>query len=1411
METKQKRPFSLLPTVYGEWHTALKRSEDNTGNMVSMKLPATISEAIEESVKWKMATTGQIPDMKPAGIFLTDTPPLTLVFGKPALPKPQAYGNIDPKVWKAATPEERRAVMDHNNALRAEVNKIPPKRNKGELSTDRNKESPTVRTKEGANAMITTQTPKQEPEVTYSYAILTYMIPMDGESHADLTPSGVRDQGETIMEPYDEVVDEDHQQQEGNVDRVKLYSLKHIPTEAEIMSDYSDQDGDDAIEVPTQECLYTDTVAPPTFNPLHVVFDNGSAIHICSNEALALNLSKQTAKQLGGVVGNKNVTYDKSCNMVNEELGTAAFVQESVANIISQSVAEDAGVSIEFNQLAKTYTLTCPSGAIYTFGRYKTRDMPEKSSHYVMDTRTNMPPVDEQHNKTDTVMIHTTIPTIKHNKTRYTKQENQRADEAMKFLKSMGHPPKATAMSMARSMSNCQISTDDIYRAYDIYGPALEAIKGRTTKVNTKPSLASGIDCEYDADRKQIAEADLMFVYGTAYLVVILSPMEFSFAIPIEGKSTTDIHAALAHVLVECGKRNHTITWIVSDSESTMKTNEIAQLLSEFHAESDNKPSGTHAPRVERRIRFIKDKLRIILQGLPYNVTRNLLKWATQCACRMTNMQTSSSSTDNITPREKFLRRHTNYLTDVGPAFGTYVQCTVPNTNNTMEPRTEGCIMLMPKDSRDTAAYFVLKLSTGKAVVRSHYIELPIPDALIIHINTVASREGIGHPRNDTATYNKSLEEIHETTPTSSEEDTQEREYASQGEYTLPLKETEEGIFESDTVNQDGTNEERHEDHENQCGHSTTLRRSARISQLDKAKQEALYEKRAQEIADATAAQYDFAGSNAMIVDNMTLLTVKQAIEKLGDPARAAIKSELTSLLTKGTFQPVRQSELTEAQFKGVIGSKMFIKEKVNPDGTIEKIKARLVGRGDQQDHTLYHDDLGAYTVERSSIMTVAALAAKEERVVATLDVGTAYLNAKMPAEYPTIHMRIEPTLAIIVTEINPELRAYVHNNGSMYVKLLRALYGCIESAKLWQLHITSTLTDYGFQANPYDCCVLNKVIGKNQITIAIHVDDLLITSKDEDDVNRLVSHLTKVYDKVTVHKGSNLAYLGINLDFSIKGTVTITADGMVEAILADSGVNDLEKPTTSSPATAELYNTQPESPTLMKLESDHFHSMVARLAYLARMCRIECVGAVAFLTTRVTKSTEQDMQKLHHILRYIHQSHRSGHRGFRITPGTGPVQAIVYADAAYGINLDGKSQSGVAVGIGGYGFIDQYSGKQSITAKSSSEAELLCTSSETNRGIRTKNFLEGQGYPSLPVDVKQDNTSTITLLEKGKSTSIKTKHINIRHFWLKEQIDNGTITISYTPTAQMGAANILTKPVVGKQFIDERKMLCNW
>ena len=102
------------------------------------------------------------------------------------------------------------------------------------------------------------------------------------------------------------------------------------------------------------------------------------------------------------------------------------------------------------------------------------------------------------------------------------------------------------------------------------------------------------------------------------------------------------------------------------------------------------------------------------------------------------------------------------------------------------------------------------------------------------------------------------------------------------------------------------------------------------------------------------------------------------------------------------------------------------------------------------------------------------------------------------------------------MVDIDPKLQTYAQYNGCIHVKLLRALYGCIESAKLWQLHITKTLTDAGFTPNPYDWCVMNKTTQKYQTTIAIHVDDLLITANRSADLETLVTQLTDKYEKVS-------------------------------------------------------------------------------------------------------------------------------------------------------------------------------------------------------------------------------------------------------------------------------------------------------
>ena len=117
---------------------------------------------------------------------------------------------------------------------------------------------------------------------------------------------------------------------------------------------------------------------------------------------------------------------------------------------------------------------------------------------------------------------------------------------------------------------------------------------------------------------------------------------------------------------------------------------------------------------------------------------------------------------------------------------------------------------------------------------------------------------------------------------------------------------------------------------------------------------------------------------------------------------------------------------------------------------------------------------------------------------------------------------------------------------------------------------------------------------------------------------------------------------------------------------------------------------------------------------------------------------------------------------------------------------------------------------KQKINTKSSTEAELIALSDLCSPVIWNREFLIAQGENLKPTTVYQDNQSTMALVNKGASTSERTRHIKIRYFWVKDQVDNGEIQIVYVPTEDM-TADILTKPLQGEHFLRLRQLLLNW
>ena len=116
---------------------------------------------------------------------------------------------------------------------------------------------------------------------------------------------------------------------------------------------------------------------------------------------------------------------------------------------------------------------------------------------------------------------------------------------------------------------------------------------------------------------------------------------------------------------------------------------------------------------------------------------------------------------------------------------------------------------------------------------------------------------------------------------------------------------------------------------------------------------------------------------------------------------------------------------------------------------------------------------------------------------------------------------------------------------------------------------LTSELKKWGFELNPYDTCVANKTINNKQCTILWHVNDLKISHVEEAVVKDMISRLNEKCGKrapLTVTRGKDHEYLGMTIDYSVVGKVTIRMDEYVQEI-TDEARSDVDGETTTPAA----------------------------------------------------------------------------------------------------------------------------------------------------------------------------------------------------------------------------------------------------
>ena len=185
-------------------------------------------------------------------------------------------------------------------------------------------------------------------------------------------------------------------------------------------------------------------------------------------------------------------------------------------------------------------------------------------------------------------------------------------------------------------------------------------------------------------------------------------------------------------------------------------------------------------------------------------------------------------------------------------------------------------------------------------------------------------------------------------------------------------------------------------------------------------------------------------------------------------------------------------------------------------------------------------EEVSSPTLSQEALMCILLINAFGGRDSAVFDVPGAYLHADIPDDKFAI-LRIEGEVVDFMCQMNEEYLPDVqYENGIkvLYVRILKALYGMIESALLWHMLYTEVLEKEGFELN--DKCVANKIINGDQCTLAWYVDDNLLSHIDPKVVDEVLSVIESYLPELVVERGNKLNYLGMELDFFKKGNIKI-------------------------------------------------------------------------------------------------------------------------------------------------------------------------------------------------------------------------------------------------------------------------------
>ena len=209
--------------------------------------------------------------------------------------------------------------------------------------------------------------------------------------------------------------------------------------------------------------------------------------------------------------------------------------------------------------------------------------------------------------------------------------------------------------------------------------------------------------------------------------------------------------------------------------------------------------------------------------------------------------------------------------------------------------------------------------------------------------------------------------------------------------------------------------------------------------------------------------------------------------------------------------------------------------------------------------------------------------------------------------------------------------------------------------------------------------------------------------------------------------------------------------------------------------------------------DTRRYREIVGSLVYAMTCSRPHLAWIVTKLSQHLNNPTEADWITIKHVLRYIKGS--LNHK-LVFQKSKNGLETIGYSDSDWASSKeDRKSTTGYCFMLNSEGpMISWKSKKQQTVALSSCEAEYMALTAATQEAIFLSNLAKEFGIVTdSPTHIYGDNQGSISLV-KNPVNHEKTKHIDIKHHFVREKFSEGVIDVTYVPTSD-NVSDLMTKP----------------